>query len=332
VSYRALLRRAVTRSRRPRRDGASPLAILLYHAVVRRTLEIEEFCFIREEEFRRQIDALRRRFRVVSLEEGSRLLAAGELNEPTVALTFDDGFQDNFEVAYPVLAAARVPATIFVCTDLLDTGRALWFCRLHEALTRTTRAWLDWNDRRYDLAGVPARTRAANTLKAELKRLAHPELGIAVDEIVRVLLPQAHAGDAADPRFRLLTRAAMREMSRDGLVDLGAHTGSHAILSKLSPAEQRDEIERSIREVSAVTERPCRLFAYPNGTFDDYDSSTVAILRQAGITVAVTAEKGLNDRDTPPLELLRYAIGGEPSMPSFEAVLRRVEKATRSRS
>jgi peptidoglycan/xylan/chitin deacetylase (PgdA/CDA1 family) len=322
----------VTRSRRPRRGGAAPLAILLYHAVVRRALEIEEFCFIREEEFRQQVDALRRRFRLVSLEEGARLLAAGELSEPAVALSFDDGFLDNFEVAYPVLAAASAPATVFVCTDLLDTTRALWYCRLHEALTRTTREHIDWDGRRYDLDGAPARARTASTLKGALKRLRPPELETTVDEIVRFLVPQARAGDAADPRFRLLTRAAMREMTRDGLVDFGAHTGSHAILSKLSAAEQSCEIERSIREVSAVTGKPCRLFAYPNGTFEDYDASTVAILREAGITVAVTAEKGLNDRSTPPLELLRYAIGGEPSMPRFDAVVRQLERATRPRS
>jgi peptidoglycan/xylan/chitin deacetylase (PgdA/CDA1 family) len=124
----------------------------------------------------------------------------------------------------------------------------------------------------------------------------------------------------------------MREMLHSGLVEFGAHTGSHAILSKLTPAEQRDEIGRSIREVSTVTGRPCHLFAYPNGTFEDYDGSTLAILREAGISVAVTAEKGSNDRATPPLELRRYAIGGEPSMRGFDAVLKRLERGPGPRS
>jgi peptidoglycan/xylan/chitin deacetylase (PgdA/CDA1 family) len=304
----------------------------MYHTVVRRALEVEEFCFIREEEFRQQLEALRRRFRLVHLEEGARLLAAGELSEPAVALTFDDGFLDNFEVVYPLLTAARAPATIFVCTDLLDTTRALWYCRLHGALMRTTSNQVRWDGRRYDLDGARARARASIRLKKQLKRLRHPELESAVDEIVRVLLPSAGASEEEDPRFRLLTRAAMREMSRDGLIELGAHTGSHAILAKLSAAEQRDEVERSLREVSTVTGEPCRLFAYPNGSFADYDASTIAILREAGVTVAVTAEKGLNDGSTPPLELLRYPIWGEPSMPSFDSALRRLERTARGRS
>jgi len=81
-----------------------------------------------------------------------------------------------------------------------------------------------------------------------------------------------------------------------------------------------------------VTGQPCRLFAYPNGRFEDYDASTIAILREAGTTVAVTAERGWNDAATPPLELLRHPIGGESSMPMFNAVLRRFARASRLRS
>jgi hypothetical protein len=84
--------------------------------------------------------------------------------------------------------------------------------------------------------------------------------------------------------------------------------------------------------VSSLTGEPCRLFAYPNGRFEDYDSTTLAILREAGITVAVTAEQGWNGAATPPLELLRHAIGGQPSMPSFEAVTKRFESLARLRS
>jgi peptidoglycan/xylan/chitin deacetylase (PgdA/CDA1 family) len=231
-----------------------------------------------------------------------------------------------------VLEKAGAPATIFVCTDLLDTTRIPWYCRLHDAVSRTTRHDLDWDGRRWDLGSVGARTRAATGLKSELKGLHHPELETAVDDIARRLGLDVGNGVSPDPRFRIMSRAAMREMARDGLVEFGAHTASHAILSKLTPAEQHDEIERSIAEVGEVTGEPCRLFAYPNGRFEDYDPTTLDILRAAGVAVAVTAEKGWNDASTPPLELLRYAIGGEPSMPGFEQTLKRFEKALRASS
>jgi len=333
VTYRSFLRRIVTRSRRPRR-GAPPFAIFLYHAVVERQLEIGDFCFIRQEEFRRQVDALRRRFRLIPLEEGARLLAAGELTEPAAAITFDDGFQDNFDVAYPILREAGAPATIFVCTDLLDTDRVLWYCRLHDAITRTGARELEWEGRRYPLDSAATRYRAANELKNDLKRLRPPDLESAVDEIAARLVGRARGGPgvASDRRFRMLSRAAIRSMAQEGLVDFGAHTGSHAILAKLERAEQRHEIERSVREVSALVGKPCRTFAYPNGRFEDYDSATIDLLRRVGVTVAVTAEKGLNDRDTPGLELLRLAIGGEPSMPSFDQALARYDRALRASS
>lgn len=320
MSYRSLFRRVVTRSRRPR-SGAPPLAIFLYHSVVRRQLEVEDFCFIREEEFRAQVETLKRRFRLVSLTEAARLLDQEALEEPTAVVTFDDGFQDNFDVAYPVLAALGVPATIFLCTDLLDTPGALWYCRLHDAITRTSVQELEWGGRRHRLDDGAAKSRTADLLKRELKRLRHPDLEVAVDEITARLELSSDAG--ADARFRMLSRAAIREMTREKLIELGAHTGSHAILARLSAREQRDEIERSLREVGALTGSPCRLFAYPNGRFEDYDGDTLEILRGAGVEVAVTAERGSNDASTPPLELLRIPIGGEPSMPLFERELRR---------
>jgi len=330
VTIRSLLRRIRARSHRPRR-GAPPLAIFLYHSVVRRPLEVEDFCFLREEEFLHQLEALRRRFRIVSLAEGARLLAGGDLDVPTAVLTFDDGFQDNHDVVYPALRAAGAPATIFVCTDLVDTDGVPWYCRLHDAITRTPRRELEWSGRRYPLDGIPARTRTARELKSALKRLAAPALEAAVDEIGRRLDAGDGSSRGVDPRFRMLSAAAIREMTREGLVEIGAHTASHAILARLPPAAQRDEIERSIARVRALTGTECRLFAYPNGRFEDYDGATLEILRGAGIAAAVTAESGWNDAATPPLELLRFAIGGEPSMPLFERVLNRAEKLARGR-
>ena len=327
MNVSSLARRVAARLRTPR-GGSPPLAILLYHGVVRRRLEVADFCFITDEELRRQLDVLRRRFRIVSLEEGVRLLDAGELDEPTAVITFDDGFENNLEVALPALREAGAPATIFVCTDLLDSARVPWYCRLHDAITRTARRELEWDGARWSLEGNAARKAAADRLKNGLKRLPQSELEAAVDEIARRL--DADAG-APDPRFRMLTRAAMREMARGGLIDFGAHTGSHAILSRLTAAEKSSEIERSVSEVSAITGAPCRTFAYPNGRFEDYDGASLDLLRRAGVTVAVTAEKGWNDARTPRLELLRFAIGGEPSMPLFDQVVKRYEKTLRSR-
>jgi peptidoglycan/xylan/chitin deacetylase (PgdA/CDA1 family) len=316
---RLLFQRALAAVRRSL--SATPtLEIFAYHSVVQRRLELPGFCFLPEEEFRVQLDLLRRQFHLVSLEEGVHLLAAGEIDRSTAVLTFDDGFQDNYDVVYPALRAAGAPATIFLCTDLVGTDRVLWYCRLHDALTRTASRSLEWDGRRYPLADWKARRRAVRTLAADLKRLPHPQLEAAVDGMVERL--GADPLRCADPRFRILGRDAIADMARGGLVEFGAHTGSHAILSQLDPAAQHEEIVRSITEVGALTGRPCRTFAYPNGRRVDYDRSTVEILRDAGITIALTTEQGSNDAATPPLELRRFSIGGEWSTQRFEKWLR----------
>jgi peptidoglycan/xylan/chitin deacetylase (PgdA/CDA1 family) len=95
-------------------------------------------------------------------------------------------------------------------------------------------------------------------------------------------------------------------MAVSGLIDFGAHGYSHAILSLLSPAEQEDEILRSLHAVRELTGQPCRFFAYPNGRRQDYNEETVRILDSHGVQAAVTTMSGFNDERTSLMELGRY--------------------------
>ena len=107
-----------------------------------------------------------------------------------------------------------------------------------------------------------------------------------------------------------------------GLVEVGAHTHTHAILSRLSPREQRSEIERSLQIVGEITGRPCQGFAYPNGLASDYDGETIRLLRAAGVRFAVTAMPGANDAATPALELRRHGVGPDLRPTDFEQLFR----------
>lgn len=294
------------------------VSILLYHAVVREPLELFDWCFLSERAFVRQIAYLKDHFAVIPLADAVARLREGSVRTPTAVLTFDDGFYNNFSVAFPILRAAGLPATIFVTTGLVDTGDTLWFCRLHRALVETARPSLEWRGRSFSLRGLDERSAAGNAVRAMLKELPQPELLAELRGLMQRLDVDPDEPIEPGSPYRMLDHQAIEEMVGSGFVELGGHTRTHAILSRLSPGEQRAEIEHSTAAISSWTGRPCTLFAYPNGGPADYDATTVATLEACGVTTCVTTIEGPNDAATPPLELRRYGVGADMTPGEFE--------------
>jgi peptidoglycan/xylan/chitin deacetylase (PgdA/CDA1 family) len=287
------------------------LAVLMYHAVVRRPLPVYDWCFLSEEVFAGHLRYLRDRCDVLPLEEAIRRLRAGQLHRPTVAITLDDGFQNNYDVAYPLLREHGMPATVFLTTGLIDTDRTVWFCRLLQGIVDTRRDAIEWEGERFPLGTPCERSIASARLQARLKRLPQPRLLEKLDEIEDRLGSPRNPSIPADSPFRILGRAALADLAADGSIAFGAHTDSHAILSLLDETEQRREIRSSLDAVAAATGRPCRFFSYPNGRIGDYNGRTLGVLRACGISDAFTSIDGPNLPATPPLELFRYGVSAD---------------------
>lgn len=294
------------------------LTILMYHSVVRTPLDVCHSCFVSHSEFRSQVDYLRRHFQLLPLLEAVERMRSGAIDRPTASITFDDGFQNNHDFAFPILRDANVPATIFVTTGLVDTSETLWFCRLHRALSETKHPSLQCNGRMFDLIGPGSKARAVAVIQEMLKEFPHPEM---LRELRRII---QHVGQDPDlpieigSPFRMLSRAAIAEMAASGLIEFGAHGHNHAILSLLSSQEQHSEIEQSMMAVRELTGRPCRFFAYPNGRKRDYDPETIKLLVAGGVKAAVTSIRGPNDKSTNVMELRRYPVTAGLGMAHFQ--------------
>jgi peptidoglycan/xylan/chitin deacetylase (PgdA/CDA1 family) len=291
--------------------------IFMYHGVIKSPLKVYDWCFIDEPLFRGQVEYFKRHFEVIPLSKAVDRLMNGEIYQPTAVITFDDGFQNNYDIAFPILREAGLPATIFLVTGLVNTSNTVWFCRLNHAVAETRKTSLEWNDCSFDLSGPRSKAEAVSKIKARLKEFPHPKL---LNELRMIIL---ELGDDPDrpievgSPFRMLSHDAIKEMDTSGLIEFGAHTHSHAILSLLSPRERHDEIERSVTAILELTGRPCGLFAYPNGRVQDYDFGIIKILESYGIRASVTAIEGSNDGMTPVMELRRYGIGANMSMTNF---------------
>jgi len=132
-----------------------------------------------------------------------------------------------------------------------------------------------------------------------LKLLPDDERSASLEQIIQTLRPVSER-----PKRLMLgwdEVAALRGLG----FSIGAHTITHPIMSRLTPSQMRDEVYGSKAAIEKAVGAPVRAFAYPNGQPADYNEVVTQVVREAGFTCAVTTKRGLNDADTPVLELRR---------------------------
>jgi peptidoglycan/xylan/chitin deacetylase (PgdA/CDA1 family) len=297
----ALARNARTRAR---------ALVLRYHAItdgpVRLPYATPDIC-LPVEAFRLQMAFVRRAYRVVPLGDLVAALAGGgPLPSRAVAITFDDGYADNHQLAFPVLRRLGVPATVYVVTGPLDGGPPLWMAALRVLVEEAPGPTLvvpgldavDLGPRGGREAHVRALTRALVPLRA-------------ADRQQRLDAAAAAAG--VDPAARLagtmLTWAAVRELHAAGWT-IAAHTVSHPNVVLAPRAEAEAEIVASRDRLAAEIGAPVVDFAYPNtgGRHRPFDAEIVALVRRLGFRSGATSVPGALRAGTDPLVLPRVGV------------------------
>ena len=241
-------------------------------------------------------------YRVVSMDQLADHLD-GDLPETVVAITFDDGYRDNFENAFPILQRYAIPATIFLTTGCIDTAEPLWFERLSLAFKKTGR-------QRLHLATDPAmhcplttladRVDSNNRVQAFLRELPDRERLKWVQEITR----QLGITRDTERQGKMLTWDQVRYMSARG-IDFGGHTVTHPFLSRTTEEDAAHEIAGCKSRIEQELQAPTRYFAYPNGHEPDVSASNRDLVRRAGYRAAVTTTWGPNDPQTDRMGLKR---------------------------
>ncbi|HWO06965.1 MAG TPA: polysaccharide deacetylase family protein [Candidatus Paceibacterota bacterium] len=230
--------------------------------------------------------------------------------KPPLAITFDDGYANNYTDAFPILRDAGVPATFFITTGFIE-GAPLPVDRLEYALgSHRDRITVELPDgpRTLPLTTREERIAADEVLRPYLKRLSaqHKEafLGSLVAQTGRDLVPLLHESEYAP-----MTWDQMQDMRTSGMT-FAAHTVTHPILSQLSRAEAREEIRASHEILTARGLAPLPIFAYPNGGARDFTDETVAILRDAGFIASLTTRPGECTSAHNCFKLPRYTLDG----------------------
>jgi peptidoglycan/xylan/chitin deacetylase (PgdA/CDA1 family) len=242
--------------------------------------------------FERHIDWIGRHFRFVGLDEIAEGITRGiPFTEPVAAVTFDDGYRDVYEQAFPVLQRKGVPGAVFVVTDLV--GQPFW--QIHDRLYRfMAKAFASWNDPRRQLLGLLKDLRLpAASLEGSRAATSNPMLtvstllpGLSREEVSRVLTGlETTVGNGFGPAPQTLTWPMLAEMRKAGFV-IGSHTETHVSLPTESADTIAKELAGSKQKLEQELGEPILHFAYPGGQFTE---PVVEALDGAGYRFGYTA-------------------------------------------
>ncbi len=289
---------------------ANTFIILLYHGVSDQPHKGIENCshkHISVDDFAAQLQTLKAHYRVFSLPDLLQQKHHGALPENAVALTFDDGFANNYSLAFPLLQQFDLPATFYLASGFINTRRSFWVDKLEYLINESPLSSLEIDSlqKQFSLQSLEDRKTTLQAIKSALKSAsALIEKTVAELEQICQVSPDY---DYAD--YRLLSWDQVREMAQSGLCEFGGHTVDHVILSHLPAAEKQVQIAQCKATLETELNRPIRLFSYPEGQSCHYDESCIEVLKKQGFTSSPSAIFGVNNDKQSDFHLYRNMVG-----------------------
>lgn len=268
------------------------LCIITYH----RILEQEDPLLDSEPDaksFYWQMKLLAEHFHVLPLSEAIRALQENRLPAKAICITFDDGYRSTHDVALPILQEFNLPATVFVTSAYLGEGN-MWNDRIIDAIRQIPDG--DFNLQEIEMGvqtigNIADRKKILKKVNDGCKYLTPVKRLEVVDKLEKL------TGNADAPGL-MLTREMVLHLSRSG-VEIGGHTVTHPILTKLTDDAARLEIIENKATLEQIIGKPITLFAYPNGKVGmDFDQRHMRIAKEAGYHAAFTTAIGAASQKT----------------------------------
>ncbi len=205
---------------------------------------------------------------------------------PRPIVTFDDGYADNLFHALPILERYEIPAKFFIVSGALGRRIEMW-----------------WDALEYLFLNVDGQDESA--YQDAFNRIRPLRLAQQEEELFELFASRQLSRDAS-PERRMMTPTELLKLASSPLVEIGAHTVTHPVLSTLDAESQKVEIEGSKRTLEDLLGKSVSGFAYPNGMPDDYSWITSEMVKGAGFSHAYSAfEHNLADPFQMPRVMIR---------------------------
>jgi len=253
--------------------------ILMYHGVSKNSDLAHNSKHLDYQLFKKQLILLSNYYEFVSVDDLIEDITTGQPNFPKIAITFDDGYKNNSEIAADILSDLGLTATFYLSTGYIGTDRWMWTDLLEYSLLNTCKDYLDTalSDKPLALSSPNERRSVLSRLKFILKSEKSAESESIVKKIAQQLLNDPKILPFGDYCF--MNWSDVKSLDSAGFT-IGAHTVNHPILSRINTNDAKKEIVTSKNTIIEKVGKCSSVFCYPNGKKADYDSELMNITRK----------------------------------------------------
>jgi peptidoglycan/xylan/chitin deacetylase (PgdA/CDA1 family) len=264
-------------------------------------------------------------YEFLSLDDVYKRLSEKKFKKKFLAFTFDDGYADNYEFAYPILKKHGIPSTIYLSTNYPDHKIGPWWCSLEELLLKNDSLNFDLAQKTYKFKTVTLPDKEEAFIKIRYLLMAGREdnPGSRINEFFSFF----HIDPAELAKELMLSWEQIIELSKDPRIDFGAHTINHFPLNKLSQEIIKHEVLESQKKIESMIQRKVSHFSYPFGSNDEVNEREFAILKECGFKTSTTTRWGnifpdhvnhleclprihVNEKREPDFRLLTLSVNG----------------------
>ncbi|KZK80040.1 Polysaccharide deacetylase [Pseudovibrio sp. Ad46] len=232
-------------------------------------------------------------YEFISLDDAlERLQSKRQCSQKFAVLTFDDGYKDNRDVAYPVLKELDVPFTVFISSEYSKHNSELWWIIIEQLIAENDHISFRYEDKQFDYDCTSLKHKEASFVSARCMLISEvPEAK------QRAVIREAAERYGLDWRVLcrelILSFEELRAFSQDPLVSLGAHTDTHPMLARLSTREDiRQHIQAGLEEMTAQLGKTPTVLAYPYGFAEAVDKRCESVAEELSFAAAVTTQPG----------------------------------------
>ncbi|MBW1667343.1 MAG: polysaccharide deacetylase family protein [Deltaproteobacteria bacterium] len=233
--------------------------------------------------FERQLHYIEERFEIIPLSELAQLLKVGSQGSNYAAITFDDGYKDNYTQALPILRKHGIKAAFLPITDVLDRESMLWVDEVRYMIHHSDEKEIWWGEKQFSLVSPVEKDKTVNRIVSSLKS---SDTGDGINE-----LRESCGCEAPHDLIESLYMSwdEVKEISEEGHL-IGSHTLSHPDLTKPSLKEARREVVESKKRLEKELEVEVDMFAYPFGASNE---ETERLIESSGYRCGLGTELGL---------------------------------------
>ncbi len=269
--------------------------VLLYHRVNRLSRDIWNIS-VSPEHFEQQMDFLRNTYEIIKIEE-----SCSGMKTNAISITFDDGYADFYENAFPVLEKYKIPATIFISTEHIDRDDEFWWDALEGLVFLCSKPWIVWDNEIFPIDDYEEKKNFCYYLHSRWMKMEPFQIRLLLEKLSKTLavpIPKR-------PKNKSMSSAQLRVLNRSPYITIGGHTHTHAALPYLKDEIQHSEISLSVKFLKNIAHELTAVFSYP---FGHYDEKNIALLRQYGYRKSATTYPGLCNALTDSMQIPRNTV------------------------